>query len=273
MKIRPSIFLIALAVIAASGALPAQTNAPVSQNAPVVTNAPAPRVNPAIIPVARTGLATNRQAVVLHRAQEHPGKCDVVFIGDSIMQGWEDAGKSVWTNYYGRRKCLNLGVGGDRTEHVLWRLAQGQLAGLKPKVAVLLIGTNNSNKNPDGSDQYSPGEILAGVRAVINEIRARLPETKLVVFGIFPRGTSFSPQRGKLLQVNQALAKLDDGKNIFYLDIGPQLIEADGTISKSMMRDALHPGERGYEIWAQALEPKLKQLGVPGKPLRAPSAG
>ena len=231
--------------------------------APVATNPPAviePRANPAIIPVPRTGGSTNRQSQVLQRAKDNPGPCDIAFIGDSITQGWEGNGKTVWTNYYGNRKCLNFGVGGDRTEHVLWRFENGQLDGIKPKAAVLMIGTNNSNKNRDGSEQYSEAEILAGVQAIIQQLRARLPETKVLVVGIFPRAKTFSTQRGKILQINQALAKVADGNMIHYIDFGSQLIEADGSISKDIMPDALHLSEKGYTIWAQAMEPKLKEL-------------
>lgn len=232
-----------------------------SAAAQVVTNAPVePRANPAIIPVPRTGTATNRQSQVLRRAQENPGPCDIAFIGDSITQGWEGNGKNVWTNYYGNRKCLNFGVGGDRTEHVLWRFENGQLDGIKPKAAVLMIGTNNSNKNRAGVEDYSEAEILEGVQAIVKQIRARLPETKLLVLGIFPRGKTFSTQRGKILQINQALAKLYDGKMIHYIDFGSQLIEADGSLSKEIMPDYLHLSEKGYTIWAQAIEPKLKEL-------------
>lgn len=205
-----------------------------------------------------------RTEVVLRRAKDNPGPCDVVFIGDSITQGWEgnppNGGKNVWQKFYGDRKCLNFGVGGDRTEHVLWRFEHGQLDGLKPKAAVLMIGTNNSNKNKDGTEQYSEADILEGVQAIVKQIRERLPETKLIVLGIFPRSKTFSAQRGKVLQVNQALEKLADNKMVFYMDIGSQMIEADGSISTEMMRDALHPGERGYQIWAEAIEPKLKEL-------------
>jgi lysophospholipase L1-like esterase len=236
-------------------------NAPAQVAAPAVTNAPVePRANPAIIPVPRTGGATNRQSQVLRRAQENPGPCDIAFIGDSITQGWEGSGKNVWTNYYGNRKCLNFGVGGDRTEHVLWRFENGQLDGIKPKAAVLMIGTNNSNKNRDGSEQYSEAEILEGVQAIVKQIRTRLPETKLLVLGIFPRGKTFSAQRGKILQINQALAKLADNNMIHYIDFGSQLIEADGSLSKEIMPDYLHLSEKGYTIWAEAIEPKLKEL-------------
>ena len=217
-------------------------------------------INPAIVPVSRTGGATNRQAKVLLRAKENPGACDIVFIGDSITEGWEGAGKKVWAKYYGQRKCLDFGVGGDQTQHVLWRFENGQLDGLKPKAAVLMIGTNNSNKNKDGSEQYSEAQILEGVQAIIKQIRTRLPDTKLLVLGIFPRGKTFSTQRGKLLQINQALAKVADGNMVHYIDFGSQLIEADGSLSKEIMPDALHLSEKGYEIWGAAIEPKLKEL-------------
>ncbi|HZL77722.1 MAG TPA: GDSL-type esterase/lipase family protein [Candidatus Limnocylindrales bacterium] len=171
------------------------------------------------------------------------------------MQGWEGRGSNVWQNYYGSRKCLNFGVSGDRTQHVLWRCEHGQLDGIKTKVAIVMIGTNNSNKEDNTED-----DILAGVQAIVQQIRTRQPDTKIILLGIFPRGKTFSVQRGKILQVNQALVRLDDGKNIFYLDFGPQLIENDGSISKSVMPDYLHPNEHGYNIWAAAIEPKLKEL-------------
>jgi len=209
------------------------------------SNAPAlavPHVNSAIIPVPRTDGSTNRQNVVLARAKDAPGDYDLEFIGDSITQGWE---------------IINFGVGGDRTQHVLWRFENGQLDGIKARAAIVMIGTNNSN-NRDNTD----AEILEGVTAIVNQIRTRQPDTKIILMGIFPRGKAFNPQRGRLLEINQALAKLDDGKNIFYLDIGSQLIEADGSISTAMMKDALHPGEAGYKIWDAAIEPKLKELGI-----------
>jgi len=219
------------------------------------TNAPAPHQNTAIIPVPRTGSVTNRQSLVLQRAKDAPGDYDIEFIGDSIMQGWEGAGKKVWAEFYGHRKVINFGVGGDRTQHVLWRFENGQLDGIKAKVAEVMIGTNNSNNNDN-----SEADILEGVTAIVQQIRTRQPDTKILLLGIFPRGKTFSNQRGKILQVNQALARLDDGSHIFYMDIGSLLIENDGSILKSIMPDALHPNDAGYRIWANATEPKLKQL-------------
>jgi beta-glucosidase len=231
----------------------AQTNIPAN-------NAPEVRANPAIVPVPRTGGITNRQSLVLQRAKAAPGDYDIEFIGDSITQGWEGSGKNVWQELGAKYKVINMGVSGDRTEHVLWRFEQGQLDGIKAKVAVVMIGTNNSNKNKDGTNAYSDSEILEGITAIVNEIRRRQPETKILLLGIFPRSKAFSEQRGRLLQINQALAKLDDGKHVFYLDFGSQLIEKDGSISKDIMPDALHPHEAGYRIWAAAIEPKLKEL-------------
>ena len=252
MKTLRQSILVVLAIAAFHVSLVAQTNVSAT-----TTNPPAPRLNPAIIPAKHAGQRTD---LVMQRAKEAPGSYDLVFIGDSITQGWEGNGRNAWTNYYGHRKCLNFGVGGDRTEHVLWRFENGQLDGIKPKAAVLMIGTNNSNQNKDGTEQYSEAEILEGVLAIVGQVRARLPDTKLLVLGIFPRAKTFSPQRGKLLQINQALAKVADGQMIHYLDFGSQLIEADGSLSKEIMPDALHLSDKGYTIWAQAIEPKLKEL-------------
>jgi beta-glucosidase len=247
MKLTGLKLLLTAAIFTLPWPLVAQTNPPVA--------APAIHTNTAIVPVPRTDFwATNRQALVLQRAKDAPGDYDLEFIGDSITQGWEDAGKNVWREFYGKRKVINFGVTGDRTQHVLWRFEQGQLAGIKARAAVVMIGTNNSNKRDN-----TEAEILAGVTAIVQQIRTRQPETKIILLGIFPRGRTFSVQRGKILQVNEALARLDDGKNIFYLDIGPQLIEGDGSISESIMPDFLHPNEAGYRIWAQAMEPRLKQ--------------
>jgi len=251
-KTFPIVCLIALGLAGlaavAQNSMPANLPTPMSTDT-VVTNT-------ALIPVSRTDKnSIARQTLVLERAKQNPGDYDIEFIGDSITQGWERAGQNVWQEYYGSRKTINMGVGGDRTQHVLWRFNHGQLDGIKAKVAVVMIGTNNSNK-----EDNTEAEILAGVEAIVGQIRIRQPDTKIILLGIFPRGHTFSTQRGKILQVNQALARLDDGANIFYMDFGSKLIENDGTISKSIMPDFLHPNEAGYRIWAAATEPKIKEL-------------
>ena len=212
-------------------------------------------VNTAIIPVPRPAGHTARQDLVLQRAREAKGQYDIEFIGDSITQLWETVGKNVWNEYYGKLRAINFGVGGDHTEQVLWRFEHGQLDGVHAKVAVVMIGTNNSN----GKD-YSESDILAGITAIVKGISERQPETKIILCAIFPKGRTFNPARGKILQVNQALARLDDGKHIFFLDFGSQFIENDGSISQSMMTKYLHPTEAGYKIWAAAMEPTIEKL-------------
>ncbi len=249
MKSITTIFTFAAVLVLQFSAV-AQTNVPSVQ-----TNAPVVRVNKAIIPVPRTDPGgSKRQTFVLQYAKDHPGDYDIEFIGDSITEGWEGSGRNVWREFYGQRKCINLGVSGDSTEHVLWRFEQGQLDGIKAKVAVIMIGTNNSGKKNNAA------EILEAVQAIVQQVRTRQPDTKIILLGIFPRGQTFNDQRGEILQVNEALAKLDDGKSIFYIDFGSRLIEADGSISKNIMPDYLHPNEAGYKIWAEATEPKLKEL-------------
>lgn len=243
-----------LCLILSSGSL-AIALAQTPTSTPVAATTTVTVTNTALIPVSRTGSITNRQNQVLERARQNPGDYDIEFIGDSITQGWETRGTNVWNQFYGHRKVINFGVSGDRTQHVLWRFEHGQLDGIHAKVAVVMIGTNNSNKQDN-----TPDEILAGVEAIVRQIRERQPDTKVLLLGIFPRGKGFSDQRGKILQVNQALARMDDGKTIFYLDFGSQYIQDDGSISRTIMPDYLHPNQAGYLIWANAMEPKLKQL-------------
>jgi beta-glucosidase len=218
-------------------------------------NVPAPDDNQCTKPIPRDGEAHKRFLELNERVKESGSQAEVIFVGDSITQGWEGNGKEVWAKYYAPRHAINLGIGSDHTQHVLWRLDNGNLEGLKPKVAVVLIGVNNI---PDTNN--STRQVLEGVTAVVNKIREKLPETKVLLLGIFPFREDFNLQRAKALQVNQALHKLDNGKSIFFLDIGHLFIEPDGRISKEMMRDFLHPSATGYRIWAEAMEPKLAEL-------------
>lgn len=209
----------------------------------------------AIIPVPRDANWKVRADLLDKRVKETPDT-EVLFIGDSITQGWEGAGaKDVWAKFYSKRKAVNLGIGGDRTQHVLWRLVNAPLDGVKPKAAVLMIGTNNSN----GEDN-TPGQIVEGIAAIVAKLRERLPNTKILLLGIFPRSENFTPQRGKLTQINQVIAKLDDGKNVHYLDIGHRFLTSDGILTAEIMPDYLHLSTKGYEIWADAIEPRLSEL-------------
>ncbi len=217
--------------------------------------APTPDLHQCLKPVPREGQGYQRYLELNQRVKDSHGQAKVVFVGDSITQGWEGNGKEVWTKYYAPRHALNLGIASDHTQHVLWRLDHGNLDGLKPKAAVVLIGVNNI---PDTNN--TPRQVLEGVTAVVMKLRARLPETKILLLGIFPFREDFCDQRAKALQVNQALHKLDDGQWIRFLDIGHLFIQPDGRISKDMMRDYLHLSPTGYRLWAEAIEPELASM-------------
>jgi lysophospholipase L1-like esterase len=209
----------------------------------------------AVKPVPRDNNWKVRADLLDTRVKETPDT-ELLFIGDSITQGWEGGGaKEVWAKHYAKRKAVNLGIGGDRTQHVLWRLINAPLDGVKPKAAVVMIGTNNSN-----SEDNTPGQIVEGIAAIVAKLRERLPNTKILLLGIFPRSENFTAQRGKLTQINQVIAKLDDGKNVHFLDIGHRFLNNDGVLPAEIMPDYLHLSTKGYEIWADAIEPKLAEL-------------
>ena len=189
------------------------------------------------------------------RVGEVGEKAEVIFIGDSITQGWEGEGKEAWAKHYTPRNAINLGIGGDRTQHVLWRMDHGNLEGLKPKAAVLMIGTNNSN----GEDNTA-GQIADGVTAIVRKLREKLPNTKILLLAIFPRGENFNNQRGKILQVNQVLQKLADEKNVFWVDFGHKYVTEDGLIPRELMPDYLHLSAKAYGIWSESIEPHLKRI-------------
>jgi len=207
----------------------------------------------------------DRAALLNQRIKANPD-ARVLFIGDSITQGWEGAGKEAWETFYGNRKAVNIGIGGDRTQHVLYRLENGNLEGVKPTVAVVMIGTNNSN----GEDN-TPGQIAEGVAAIVSKLRATVPVTKILLLAIFPRGENFNPQRGKLTQINQVLQKLHDGEHVHFLDIGHKFLGSDGLLPAEIMPDYLHLSPAGYQIWAEAMEPLLAKLLGESPRVAAPS--
>ena len=212
--------------------------------------------NSAIEATPRTdGGWQTRQKELNQRAAEAGEKAQVIFIGDSITQGWEGDGKEVWGKYYAHRNAVNLGIGGDRTQHVLWRLDNGNLDGLKPKAAVLMIGTNNS-----GGEDNTPGQIAQGVAVIVKKLREKLPGTKILLLAIFPRGENFSAQRGKLAMINQVLQKNADERNVFWIDFGHKFLNPDGVMPRALMPDYLHLSKQGYEIWAESIEDKLSTI-------------
>ena len=184
---------------------------------------------------------------------------DLLFIGDSITQGWEGAGKGTWDKFYGNRKTLNLGISGDRTEHVIWRLDNGNLKNQKKaKVAVIMIGTNNT-----GHSRQSPKETAEGVAKIVSLVRKGSPKAKILLLGVFPRGQKPDDKLRQLnVDINKRIAKLHDGETVHYLNLDSIFLNDDGILTKEVMPDALHPREKGYNMWADAMAPKIKELGL-----------
>ena len=227
------------------------------------TNLPAPVAavvtgNTATNPVPRDPKWVQRHEGFVKIAQA--GGVDLLFLGDSITDFWRNRGSNVWNQYYGTRRAANFGISGDRTEHVLWRIDNGELDGIKPKVVVLMIGTNNTGKQKDGRPRNTNTETIQGVQAVVARIREKLPDTRILLLAIFPRGTFDNPQRAQVALINTVIAKLADGDNVKFLDIGPKFLDGDGTLPTSIMPDLLHPNAHGYEIWADAMEPALAEM-------------
>jgi len=184
------------------------------------------------------------------------GGIDLLFLGDSITDGWRSAaGEEIWKKHFQPMHAANFGIGGDRTQHVLWRIQNGELQGFQPKAAVLMIGTNNLTAN-------TAGQIAEGITAIVQEIHNQQPQTKVLLLAIFPRGEKpTDPFREKIKDINRIIAKLDEGgKSVRYLDIGDKFVNKDGVISKEIMPDFLHLSKAGYKIWADAIHGAVGEL-------------
>jgi lysophospholipase L1-like esterase len=188
-----------------------------------------------------------------HLEAVKPGNTDLIFVGDSITQGWEGAGREVWSRYYAPRKAVNLGIGGDRTQHVLWRLDHDEVRGISPKVAVVMIGTNNVSSN-------SPDEIAAGIGAIVKKLRDKLPRTKVLLLGVFPRSPKPDAARDRIRAINDQIKSLASEQGVTYLDISKTFLNPDSSISKDIMPDFLHLSPKGYRMWAEAIEPTLWEM-------------
>ena len=191
------------------------------------------------------------------------GPVDLLMIGDSIVFRWERQGRKVWEEFYGQRRAVQIGSSGDYTDHILWRLQNGAVAGAQPKLTVLLIGTNNTGLRGD-----PPKETAYGVFAILQELKKRLPGSKFLLLGIFPRGNyaGATEARKKRLDqiadanraVNKIIKAYADEKTVFYHDFGSVFLTKEGYVDPTLMPDYVHPGEAGFRAWGKAMEPFIK---------------
>lgn len=251
MKIKALALAVAglLSLATFSAAQTAAQNVPVKKT-PVDASAPIPKPDERF---------KTKHASFLERAKQGP--VDLLFLGDSITEGWGKA-PAIWEKYYGKHRPANFGIGGDTTQNVIWRIENGELDGIKPKVVVLMLGTNNTSS-------HNAQQIAAADRKIVGMIRTKLPEAKVLVLAVFPRGPRKNRdgsmddgvKRMEIIKaVNKELAKLADGKKVFFLDINAKFLGADGKIPNEIMPDQLHPNVAGYQIWADAMQPTLEKL-------------
>jgi lysophospholipase L1-like esterase len=251
--------------------------------------------NPAVKKLNRD---IQRHQDFLKRIEQSKGAGDVIFLGDSITHGWE--GQKAWQEYFGSFKPVNLGIGGDQTGHVLWRITEGhELDNLKPKAAVIMIGTNNTGG-------HTAEQIAGGIKAIVDELKKQKPDIKVLVLGVFPRGGSGDAERSleqitegikpineelkkekpdiqrlnallksleqqkgtipaaklnkKIGEINAIVSKLADGKTVFYKDIGKDFLDQNGGLSGAIMPDYLHLSAKGYDIWGKAIKGDIEKL-------------
>lgn len=221
---------------------------------PILTGAQDPK--PAsVVPVPQTESwwTARHEDTLAHLRQ---GNIDLLMIGDSITQGWASEGRRIWDAYYGHRRAVNLGFNSDRTEHVLWRLDHGEIEGIAPTLVILMIGTNNTSARHD-----SPEDTAAGIQAILATLRTRLPWTKILLLGVFPRSASADdPLRKVNAAIDGQLQAYVDNQHIFFLDLGQHFLDDRGRLAQDLMPDYLHPSERGYQVWADSMEPIIRQL-------------
>lgn len=273
----PSLLLLAHAslVRAQSPPQPAPTPPAKAPEAKPATNAPSagadtglPALPACLHPMPRTDeWAKARQDEVLRRVREAKVPVDVVFIGDSITQGWEEAGKDIWQRDYAPLGALQLGVGGDRTEHVLWRLGMAPLTPLDPKVIVLMIGTNNASTGRDSGEL-----IIRAVREVALELHRQCPRARVLVLDIPPRGPQTNPLRGMVLQVNQALSQVDWPEGVSFVRVADGFTQPDGRIDPGLMPDFLHFSRAGYDQWSDGIRPAVTSALRAAKRAQGPAA-
>jgi lysophospholipase L1-like esterase len=226
---------------------------------------------PANVASPRTD-ANSRLAHEQLLAKAKQGKIDVYFTGDSITRRWgaTDYPQFLvnWKENFHGWNAANFGWGADRVENMLWRLENGELDGVNPKIIVIQGGTNNVG-GPI-ADEARIADISAGLKAVVEICQKKAPDAVIVITGIFPRNDNVRNET--ITKVNEDLAKLADGKKVRFLNINDKLADVDGTLLEGMtVRDRLHLDIKGYQVWADALKPIFTEiLGPPAKEDQAP---
>lgn len=222
----------------------------------------------ATVPVPQRGME-KRHAQKVAAVAKH--KYDLLLIGDSITHNFDNPRfKKVWDQFYAPRNAICLGYSGGRTENILWNLSHGELEGQSPKVATLLIGTNNCD-DANYEVVHTAEEIFEGTKAIVDLLRERLPETKILVLRIFPRTNIYKKkdgsERGSAVKrratnkkAGTMVSKLADDKQVFFLDVNEIFLRPDGSIDPALMPDLLHPSPEGAKKWAEAMEPLLAEL-------------
>ena len=195
----------------------------------------------------------SRHELINSRATDAGNACQLVFIGDSITQAWENAGANVWRDNYEQYAAVNLGISGDQTQHVLWRLQNGNLGPISPSLAVIMIGTNNAS----GSQ---PIDTAAGITAIVDELHKQRPAMQILLLDVFPRGAT-ADDRGRLINdnVNALIAKLDSRNLVDVLGIKDYFLSDTGLLSPKIMPDLLHLSELGYGLWRDGIKDYIRQ--------------
>ena len=210
-------------------------------------------VNNAVYPVPRLDWIGIVQANT-QKAHAPGTTVDLIFDGDSITAGWQGMGRSVWSAHYSNLNAFDFGISGDCTQHLLWRLMQGQANGLHPKLIVLMIGTNNLGNTAE--------QVTEAVKTIVAEYQKCCPQAVILLQAILPRGelATNNPHRDKNKDINENLSKFADGKKVIFIDFGAKFLNPDGSIIKEDMPDFLHPSAKGYEIWADAIQPVIDKF-------------
>ena len=267
MRLLTAIWLLLQAAVVAVAAAQAPA-APASLPASAQGSAPAGRGRgpaQAPVPAWEAQARTDQNSQIAHQqllAKRTQGKIDVYFAGDSIVRRWgaTDYPQFLenWKQNFWGWHAADFGWGADRTQNILWRLQNGELDGVHPKVIVLQAGTNNVGNQP--GDDAKVDEISRGLKAIVDVMREKAPNATIIVTGIFPRGENVEVFR-TISRINASVAKIADGKKIRYLDINDKLADANGVLVEGVMNaDRLHPALKGYQMWADALKPIFTEL-------------